>query len=193
LLALCAGLDAIYSVVNFLMQDADGSLTLRNHLLKGTVVFMGRLAVAAGVCTIAAGIWRAQTGRSWLLIVNGLAFTALGLISLFWIGKLTLLPVALLLVAMAMSAGILELVTARTLRHHVVDRWLFDFAGAASIGFALAFFSLGFGWIGASHSDASFLWIGAYFGFSAICMLALALRLHGLRRSQSGQSQVLSL
>jgi hypothetical protein len=48
--------------------------------------------------------------------------------------------------------------------------------------FALAFFALGFRWIKlgpGSHSDL--LWLSSYFGFSAICMLGLGLRLNSLR------------
>jgi len=37
------------------MQNPDGSLTLRKYMLVGTVVFLNKLALAAGACTIAAG------------------------------------------------------------------------------------------------------------------------------------------
>jgi hypothetical protein len=56
----------------------------------------------------------------------------------------------------------------------------------------LAFFALGFRWIKlgpGSHADL--LWLGSYFGFSAICMLWLALRLHSQGLSQSGQREAL--
>jgi hypothetical protein len=60
------------------------------------------------------------------------------------------------------------------------------------VGFALAFLVLGFRWITlepGSHSD--FLWIGSYFGFSAFCMLGLALRLHSRSLFQSRQWEAL--
>jgi uncharacterized membrane protein HdeD (DUF308 family) len=183
LLALCGILDAIISVIYLIMRDADGPLAF--HAWNGAVVLLGKLALAAGACTIAAGIWRSAKGKCWLQVLNGLALSALGLISY----KLTHYPisfrtVALLLVVMAMSVGIFELITARTLRRprHAADEWFLGLAGAASVGFALAFFALGFRWIKlepGSHSDL--LWIGSYFGFSAICMLALGMRLNSLR------------
>lgn len=111
-------------------------------------------------------------------------------------GRLSFLLFARLLVVMAMSIGILELVTARTLRRqrHIVDEWFFGLAGAASIGFALAFLAFVFGWIQlerrAFHPSV-FLWLAAYFGFSAICMLGLVLRLHSLGPSQSGLAEAL--
>jgi uncharacterized membrane protein HdeD (DUF308 family) len=193
LLALCGVLDAIISVIYLIMRDTDGPLTF--HAWNGTVVFLGKLALAAGACTVAAGIWRSTKGKCWLLVLNGLALSALGLISY----KLThyridFRTVALLLVVMAMSIGILELVTARTLRRqrHVADEWFLGLAGAASVGFAFAFFALGFRWIKlepGSHSDL--LWLGSYLGFSAICMLGLALRLRSQGLSQSGHREAL--
>jgi uncharacterized membrane protein HdeD (DUF308 family) len=186
LLALCGVLEAIISVIYFIMQDADGPLTFQAR--NGAVLFLGQLALAAGACTIAAGLWRSTKGKCWLLVLNGLALGALGLI--FY--KLTHYRISFLTVALliAMSMGILELVTARTLRRqrHFTDGWFLALAGVASVGFALAFFALGFRWIKiepGSHSDL--LWLGSYFGFSAICMLGLALRLHSLGPFQSGQ------
>ena len=190
LLALCGVLDAIYSVMNFFMQRPDGSLTLRTFVHnRGTLVHMGMLALAAGACTIAAGIGSSRKGKSWLLLLNGLACSALGLIFTFWTGPLAFRTVALLIVVMAMSIGIYELATARTLRRHLADEWLLGAAGVASVGFASVFFAFVFRWIKLEPgSPAQTLhWLGSYFGFSAICMLGLALRLHRLGLSQSGQ------
>ena len=192
LLALCGVLDAIMSVIYFIMQETDGPLTF--HSWSGAVVFLGEVALAAGACTIAAGIWRSAKGKCWLLVLNGLALGAFGLIHFFVRFRISFLTFALLIILMAMSIGILELVIARTLRHprHVADRWFLALAGVVSVGFALAFFALGFRWIKiepGSHADL--LWLGSYFGFSAICMLGLALRLHSLGLSQSGQWEAL--
>ena len=147
LLALCGVLDAIYSVTNLLMQGPDGSLTLRQYAVPGTVVFLGKVALAAGACTIAAGIWRSAQGKSWILVLNGLALGALGAIFTFWTGPLALRTIALLLVVMAMSIGIFDWVIARALRRqrYVADEWFLGLAGAASVGFALAFFAFAFG------------------------------------------------
>jgi|SRR5579863_4081955 len=188
LLTLCGVLDAIISVIYFIMQNAHGPLTF--GAWSGTIVLMGKLSLAAGACTIAAGIWRSAKGTCWLLVLNGLALSAFGLICYKLAQyRISFRTVALLVVVMAMSIGLLELATARTLRRrrHVADEWFLGLAGAASVGFALAFFALGFGWIKIeprSHSDL--LWIGSYFGFSAICMLGLALRLHSPGFSQPG-------
>ncbi len=176
LLALCGVFDAVLSVIYF-MHDT-GFNTMNQ------VMLMGKLAAAAGAFTIAAGIWRSTTGKCWPLAMNGAALGAFGLILNGIFGfRISLRSIALLLVVMAASSGILYLATARTLRRqrHVADGWFLGFAAAASLGFVLGFLALGFHWITlepgpGSHPDI--LWFGAYFGFSAICMVVLALRLH---------------
>lgn len=175
-LALCGVLYAIISVVYF---------NYAGHPFHATsaVMFLGKLTLAAGVCTIAAGIWSSRKGKSWLLVLNGVAGSALGLIFTFWTGPLAFRTIAIFIVVMALSIGIYELVTARTLRHHLADGWLLGAAGVASFAFALAFFAFVFGWIKLEPGSPAqtLLWLGSYFGFSAICMLGLTLRLNGLR------------
>jgi len=184
LLALCGVFDALYSGMNFFMQGPDGSLALRTFVRhRDTVVDMGMLALAAGACTIAAGIWSSGKGKAWLLVLNGLACSALGLIFTFWTGPLAFRTVALLIAVMAMSIGIYELATARTLRRHLADEWILGAAGVVSVGFAVAFLAFVIHWIKLEPgSPAQTLhWLGSYFGFSAICMAGLALRLNNLR------------
>ncbi|MGI9072822.1 MAG: hypothetical protein ACR2JB_16265 [Bryobacteraceae bacterium] len=193
LLALCGVLDAIISVIYLIMQDTHGPLTF--HRWNATVLLLGKLALVAGACTIAVGVWRSATGKCWLIVLNGLTLGALGLIQYgFTRFRISFLTVALLIILLAMSIGILELVIARTLwrQRRVADGWFPALAAVASFGFAVAFFVLGFGWIKiepGSHPDL--LWLGSYFGFSAICKLGLALRLHSLGLSQSDQWEAL--
>jgi len=146
------------------------------------VVFVGKLAMAAGACTIAAAIWRSRNGKSWALALNGLALAALGFIQYglthFRIG---ILAFAVLIIVMAVSIGVVELAIARTFhrQHHPVDGWFFGLAGIVSVGFVLPSLALGLRWIPierGSHLDL--LWLGFYFGFAAICTMALAVRLH---------------
>jgi uncharacterized membrane protein HdeD (DUF308 family) len=190
LLALCGILDGLYSAMNFFMQRPDGSLALRTFVhSRGTVVHMGMLALAAGACTIAAGIWSSRKGKSWLLVLNGFACSALGLILAFWTGPLAFRTVALLIVVMAMSIGIYELAAAQSLARYLADEWLLGAAGVVSVGFAVAFLAFILRWIKLEPGSPaqSLHWLGSYFGFSAICMLGLALRLHRPRHSQPGQ------
>jgi hypothetical protein len=186
LLALAGVLEAIALVIYLVIYDTTPNVYGGN----GMEIFVNRLALAAGACTIAASIWRSAQGISWLLLANGLVLSAYGWMALFWRGPLSFRFFAFLVVVMAMTFGILALTIARNLRGRVTDEWFFGLAGAASVGFAFAFLALANDWIHLEHRlyhPSIFLWLCFYFGFSAICMLGLALRLHKLGTSQSNQ------
>ena len=187
-LALCGLLDAAYSLTSFFMQRLDGGLALRTGVhYRSTFVQMGVLALVAGIWAVAAGLWNPERRTSWLLAVNGLASSALGLLLTFWTGRIAFRTVALLIVVMAMSLGLYALATALTSRRRPTGAWLLGIAGAVSIGFALSFLVFALGWIKLDPSSPTLSWIGSYFALSAVCMLGRALRLLG--RSNSGQLQ----
>jgi len=192
---LNAAISVIYLAMYLVIQNTNRPLMF--HQWGGAIVLLGELTLAAGGCSIAAGIWRSQYAKCWLLVLNGVALGALGLIYCFFALRypISLLTVALLIVLMATSVGILELVMARTLRRqrHAAEGWFFGLAGVVSVGFALPFLTLGFRWIKLEPRPywRGFLWLASYFGFSAICMLGLALRLHSLGPSQHGPWQPL--
>jgi uncharacterized membrane protein HdeD (DUF308 family) len=186
LLALTGLLCAIASVIYLVIYDTTPNV----YGDRGVEMLVDRVALAAGACTIAASIWRSAKGISWLLLANGLVHSAYGLMALFWRGPLSVRFFQLLVVVMAVTFGILALTIARTLRGRVADEWFFGLAGAGSLGFALAFLALVNNWIRLEHRlyhPSIFLWFCFYFGFSAICMFGLALRLHKLGTSQSDQ------
>jgi uncharacterized membrane protein HdeD (DUF308 family) len=196
LLVLCGVLEAIISAIFLTMQQTDGPITFNEW--NRTVIFLGKLAMATGACAIVAGISRSAKREYWLLMLNGLALFTLGVIYYRFVRfGISFRTIALLIIVMAISIGTLELITARRPKgqHRFWDEWLVRVAGVASIGFALVFFALGFGWIKMgprSHTDL--LWLGFYFGLNAISMLGLALpnsRARGL--SQSGLDGTLPL
>jgi uncharacterized membrane protein HdeD (DUF308 family) len=80
LLAVCGVLDAVISAV-FLNQGFSPLSRFRAFELLGWVT------LAAGICTIAAGIFGSREGKSWLLALNGLACCALGAILSFGAGR----------------------------------------------------------------------------------------------------------
>ena len=186
LLALCGVLDAVIAAVYLVRQDADGPLTY--YSWHGTMLALGRLMLAAGFCTFAAGLWNLRKGNSWLLVLNGIACSALGALFAFWTGPLAFRTIALLIVAMALSIGVYEFATAQISRR-VSDEWLLGAVGVVSVGFAFAFLAFVFGWIKLKPGapTQSLHWLASYFAFSAICMLVLILRPHRPDLSQSGQ------
>jgi uncharacterized membrane protein HdeD (DUF308 family) len=173
----------LYSVFSFLMLfwlSPDGSPTLRSFVTpRGMVPLLATLALAAGVCTIAAAIWSSTKGISWFLMLNGLACSALGLLlNLGATRPVAFRTVALLIALMAASIAVHELAMARALRGLPVREWLLAGAGVVSVGFAGVFFGFALGWIRLepSPSGETFYWLGSYFAFSALCMLELTLR-----------------
>lgn len=179
LLALCGVLDAIISVIYF-DHSGHGFHTLR------IMVLMGNLALAAGASTIVAAIWSFIGRKSWLLVLNGLALVALGVILNGVFGfRISLRTIALLIVVMALSLGAFELTIARILRNldRVVDASFSAIEGIISIVFAVVFLALAFQWIKIQPGGwlPDLLWLGSFFAFSALSMFSLILRLRGRR------------
>lgn len=189
LLALCGVLDALFAVMIFLMASPDGSPNLRIFMhSRYAITQLGAFALAAGICTIAASVWRSRKDNSWLLVLNGLACCSVGLlVTLGATRPIAFRAIALVIVIMAMSIGFYELATARTFRGHPIDEWLLGAAGVISVGFAVAFLAFVLRWIklDPSPSAQTFHWLGAYFGFAAICMVGLALLPERLAGSHS--------
>jgi hypothetical protein len=180
LLASCGVLYATGSFLIVSMGDLDGSIALRTFVhSRGIVPAMGALFLAASACTIAAGLWSGNKGNSWFLVLNGIACSALGvLMSLGASRPIAFRTIAQVIVAMAVSMGLYEMAAARELRGHLADMWLFIAAGVLSSGFAAVFLAFVFRWIklDPGPSSQTFHWLGSYFGFSALCMLFLAVR-----------------
>ena len=148
------------------------------------------LALAAGACAIAAGLWNYGRDNSWLLSLHGLALGVFGLIGVSPLvrGPLGFRPVSLLFVVMAVSIGAFALGAARTMRSGA-SRWFLSVAGAVSVGFAFSFFAVGFDWVKLGPPPAYWIWMSSYFSFCAIFMLWLALRVRSQSLSESGQSE----
>ena len=190
LLVLCSLLYATFSFMILFIWSPDGFRTLHTFAhYRSSIEQLGLVALAAGICTVATGIWNARETNSWLLVLNGLACTAFGTLVVLGASRpITFRSIAIAIVVMAMSIGLYELVAARTLPGHRVDEWLLTAAGVISIGFASVFLGFVFGWIrlDPSPSAQTFHWLGSYFGFSSICMLVLALGYFGPRSAIPG-------
>ena len=188
LLALCGVLNAMQAAMNLLMVNPDGSFSLRTFGPPNAVWDMSMLALAAGACAIAAGLWSSGRNHSWLLSLYGVALGSFGAIGLSPLVRVSLSfrPVSLLFVLMAACIGAFALETARTLRSGASERWFLRLAGAASIGFAFSFVAVGFAWVRPGSPQFFWIWMSCYFGFCAIFMLWLAKGLHSQNFSQSG-------
>jgi hypothetical protein len=182
---LAAGISGIYLVMYWTGPDGPIPFHERGGPLawSGLTMLVNRLALAAGACSIAAGI--SAKGKSSLLILNGLALSAYGLAPRIWRSLGFLDVFAPLIVVMALSVGAVALAIAWRDR---TNGWFFGLAATGSAGFALAFIALANGWIQLErrpfHSSI-FIWLCLYFGFNAICMVGLGRRLDGLWEESS--------
>ena len=178
LLALRGVLALLLAGAAFLMRSSAETFTLRQFAMKGTVVWFGLLALAAGICTIAAGIWNSakdHKAKWWLLVADGVFVSAAGCVFIV-ADRFTFRTVTHTIAGLAVIIGMLEVAAARRLRRHLPDEWFLGLAGITSIAFAVSFLL-----IKPEETGTIFTWLGSYAAFSAICMLGVALRLRSLR------------
>lgn len=169
LLVLCGLLDAIYAAMSVLMASP------RTHLGAD----MSLLALAAGACAVAAGLWNSGRSGSWLLATHGLALGAVGVIG---ISPLVRRPlgfgeVAPFFALIGFSAGVVALGMAQGTNCAPI-RYLLTASGAASLVYACSFAAVGFGWIKLGPPPAYWIWMSSYFAFTALCMFSIATRLY---------------
>jgi uncharacterized membrane protein HdeD (DUF308 family) len=177
LLCLRGVLALLLSIMSFLMLSSADTFTLREFSLKAMVILLGMLAVMAGACTIAAGIWRASTGKWWLLVGDGMIVSVAGF-ALILADSFAFRTAIHVIVVLATAIGIVELAAARSIRRHLPDEWFLGLGGIGSVGFALAFLLAG-----PEEPGPMFIWLGCYSAFSAICMLGLGFRLRHFQTS----------
>jgi hypothetical protein len=178
LLALCGIVDAMCAAMNLLMLNPDESLSVRGFALPNAVWGMSMLSIGAGACAITVGLRNLGKHYCWLLSLHGLALFAFGVIGVSPLvrGPLSFRPISLLFVLMSVSAGAFALGTSQTPRAGAPDRWFLSLSGVASLGFALSFIFVGFGWLRLGPPQSFWIWMSSYLGLCAVFMLYLALR-----------------
>jgi len=164
-LGLCVALEATIAIAYF------------NYAAYGThspdtVVLLGALTLTAGIFTIAHSIMNTSDGRRWLLVLNGLACSSLGLI-LTLATRVAFPTMALLIIGMALSLGAYQVAKVGLPRPDRGPEWLAGVTGIVALSFAVVFLGFVFRWIKLNPASPaqSFLWVGSYFAFSALCML----------------------
>jgi uncharacterized membrane protein HdeD (DUF308 family) len=152
--------------------------------LAALVLVFGAYAFADGVLAIISAVRRGRgADRWWLLLLEGIAGIAAGVVTLLWPG-ITALVLLYLIAAWALVTGVLEIAAAIRLRKAIKGEWLLILTGVLSV--ALGVLLVLFPGPGAL---ALVIWIGAYaFVFGAL-MLALGLRLRSLRPSSTGSAR----
>lgn len=171
LLALRGGLDLWMAAIYLVMQDRDGSLVPRTYALQSTVVLLGQLALAAGLCSLTAALWRPARRWRWPMAADGAAMAGLGMLLCGIFGHaVAFRSIAGLIAVSALCSGLVLGLAAREAwnRNHL--GWGFGATGLASMGLGLLFPSMQP--VPGTHSEI--LWVGGYLAFHAVCLLGLA-------------------
>lgn len=151
---------------------------VRELAFAGLTVIFALFASATGIITVASAVRGAgKGGSSWLLLADGIAVTAGGLIILLLPG-LTLIHVIQLIGFTSLLVGVLEVIAGIHLRRHITDERLLLVGGVVSIIFAFCLFiprSL--------DVQAVLIWLSLYAGTNGLAMVGLAWRLRRLRES----------
>jgi uncharacterized membrane protein HdeD (DUF308 family) len=144
------------------------------------VIIFGAYAFADGVLAIISAIrWRGETERWWLILLEGIAGVAIGVITFFWPG-ITALALLYVIAAWALVTGALEIAAAIRLRNVIEGEWLLLLSGIASValGVLLALFP-------GPGALALVLWIAAFAILSGALLIALGFKLRSWARSSS--------
>ena len=152
--------------------------------LAALVLLFGAYAFADGIFAIVSAI-RRRTGSEpwWVLLLEGIAGIAAGVMTLVWPG-LTAIVLLYVIAAWALATGIFEIAAAIRLRKIINDEWLLVLSGVASI--ALGVFLMALPGPGAL---ALIIWIGAAAFVSGIMFVVLSLRLRSWGRTHPSHPQ----
>jgi uncharacterized membrane protein HdeD (DUF308 family) len=162
-----------------------GILTLLSPAVSLTalVLLFGAYAFVDGLFAIVSAIRAHGTGdRWWLLLVEGVAGVAAGVLTAIWPG-ITALVLLYLIAAWALVTGGLEIAAAIRLRKVITGEWLLALAGILSValGVILVLFP-------APGALALVMWIGAYALVSGVLLTVLGFRLRSFGKFHRWQT-----
>jgi uncharacterized membrane protein HdeD (DUF308 family) len=148
--------------------------------LAALVLLFGAYALVDGVLAAISAIrWRAETDRWWVILLEGLAGIAAGIVTFVWPG-ISALALLYVIAAWALVTGGLEIAAAIRLRRIITGEWLLVLIGILSmaVGVLLALFP-------SAGALALVIWIGAYVAAAGVLLIALAFRLRSWGRTHS--------
>ena len=148
--------------------------------LAALVLLFGAFAFADGILAIVTAIRRRSTDKWWVLLLEGIAGIAAGIITLFMPG-ITAIALLYLIAARAIIMGVLDVSAAIRLRKVIEGEWLLGLSGVASIifGVLLVLFP-------GPGALAVVLWIGAFSLVIGALLVGLGFRLRSWGRLHPG-------
>jgi uncharacterized membrane protein HdeD (DUF308 family) len=142
--------------------------------LAALVILFGAYALVDGIFALITAVRAAEAHeRWWLLVLEGLAGVAAGLLTFMWPG-ITAFVLLVLIGWWAIITGIFEIAAAVRLRKEITGEWALALGGVASVIFGLVLvFRPGVGAL-------AVIWlIGTYAVVFGLLLLMLAFRLRG--------------
>ncbi|MEJ2747976.1 MAG: HdeD family acid-resistance protein [Anaerolineae bacterium] len=104
------------------------------------VLLFGIYALVDGISALASGIAnRTDNRRWWVLLLEGIAGIAAGIIAFVWTG-ITAVVLLYVIAAWALVTGVMEIAAAFALREEIDGEWALGLSGLASIIFGFIFF-----------------------------------------------------
>lgn len=178
LLLLRGAFALAFAVLIFLLQPLFPSVFLSIMAYAAVAVIFGLLAVVTGVITCFAALRDAAHRRHlWVLLSEGLAITAGGIVVILLRGVSALEVIDIIAVAALVFAAF-QFATAVHIRRHVKDEWFLIAGGLCSL--ALSVFLL---LDGERELSSVLKWVAIYAAANGLAMVGLALKLYRLRRS----------
>ena len=139
--------------------------------LAALVTLYGAYALVDGVFAIVSAVRRRGTERWAMLLLEGVAGIAAGVVTLSWPG-ITAIALLYLIAAWSLFTGIMEVIAAVRLRKVITGEWMLGLSGVLSLGFGILLML--FPGVGAL---AVVLWIGAYAIMFGALLIGLGFRL----------------
>ena len=147
--------------------------------LAALVLMFGVYALVDGIFNLIAAAQAREDERPWWeLVIEGVLSIAAGIVTFMWTG-LTALVLLYVIGAWAVITGVLEIVAAIRLRHHIRGEVWLALSGVLSVAFGVLLFLFP-----AAGALALVLWTGAYAVVFGVLLLALAFRLRRAQREQ---------
>jgi uncharacterized membrane protein HdeD (DUF308 family) len=178
-LLLVRGIFAVaFAVFVFLFLPLAPAPLVRQLAFAGLVVVFALFAIVSGIITLVAAVRGAgRGGAAWLLLADGVAVTAGGLLIALtpW---LTLEHLIQVIAMVALLIGLLEIAAGMHLRRHITDEWLLISSGVISAAFAASLLLTH-----AGSTQTVLTWTALYAFASGLAMTGFSLRLRSLRHS----------
>jgi uncharacterized membrane protein HdeD (DUF308 family) len=146
--------------------------------LAGLVILFGAYALVDGIFSIIGAVRAAEIGERWgVLVLEGLVGIGAAIVTLMW-PAITAIALVYVIAAWAIVTGVLEISAAIRLRQHIHGEWLLVLGGIASVifGFLIMMAPL-------AGALVIALWFGAYALVFGVLLVALGVRLRGIRNS----------